>query len=376
MGRRDTRPTRPGRARWPIVAGILAMVMVGVGLRGAFLVPLGAGDDPGQSLGDPSQAGPQGLPLPPSRPGRGPVADAGAVIPTEVRDRDPSWLGSRRNGLDPGRPVLDGQRLRAVRRRPADPPGRGRRLLDGPDARHQRPVRPVRPATGYVTVAERKPDPKDFPGVPPEDSCPARWSSRRPTARPARRHSAGGAMSPGPTGAPRGAGQRLDGPRGPPGRPGRLGRRRRLRAVGRQAAADRGGVGVRRPGRADAASPTPGATSSGPSGGGWRTPGRGGSPTRTATRTASPRTSPGRLLPAQRLRPATTWRATSGSGAPTGIGPTTYAPQPPSQPDRPRRQLRPRRAGRAQAGPARRVVPVHATSIARVTCPAAGARGP
>ena len=56
-------------------------------------------------------------------------------------------------------------------------------------------------ATGYVTVAERKPDVKDFPDAPPRSSSRARWSSLR---RPVRSRSmirwSGGGMSPVPTG--------------------------------------------------------------------------------------------------------------------------------------------------------------------------------
>ena len=57
-------------------------------------------------------------------------------------------------------------------------------------------------ATGYVTVAERKPDPQGLPRrTRRRSSSPARWSSRR---RPARSRSrirwSGGDTSPGPTG--------------------------------------------------------------------------------------------------------------------------------------------------------------------------------
>ena len=37
--------------------------------------------------------------------------------------------------------------------------------------------------TGYVTVAERKPDPKDYPGAPPSCWCRARSYSRHPASR-------------------------------------------------------------------------------------------------------------------------------------------------------------------------------------------------
>ena len=127
----------------------------------------------------------------------------------------------------------------------------------------------------------------------------------------------------------------------------------RLREVGRQAAADRGRVGVRRPRRPDGKKYAWGDELQARRPGGWPTPGRATSRTRTPARTASPGPRPcGRSRPTATA--CTTWRATSGSGAPTGIGPT---PTPGCRvrrrrPTTPRaaQQLRP---GRALAGQAR-----------------------
>ncbi len=51
----------------------------------------------------------------------------------------------------------------------ADPSRVRRWLLDGQDRRHQRGIRKFVKATGYVTVAERKPRRRRFPGAPPEN---------------------------------------------------------------------------------------------------------------------------------------------------------------------------------------------------------------
>ena len=46
------------------------------------------------------------------------------------------------------------------------------RLLDWIARKSRMKSLPFRQATGYVTVAERQPDPKDFPGAPPENLVP------------------------------------------------------------------------------------------------------------------------------------------------------------------------------------------------------------
>ena len=72
----------------------------------------------------------------------------------------PARARPRGDGLDSPGPVLDGERLRAVRRRAADPCRRARRLLDGQDAGDERAVRPVRPRDGvrHGRRAEARPE--------------------------------------------------------------------------------------------------------------------------------------------------------------------------------------------------------------------------
>ena len=88
--------------------------------------------------------------------------------------------GARRHGLDSRRRVLHGRRGSArqgrERRRhagdrgfPADPSRGGGRLLDGHDRSHERQFAEFVKATGYVTVAERKPTAEEFPDAPPEN---------------------------------------------------------------------------------------------------------------------------------------------------------------------------------------------------------------
>jgi len=110
-------------------------------------------------------------------------------------------------------------------------------------------------ATGYVTVAEKRPTKEEFPTAP-EENLVAGSVVFTPTPGPvaldnhfrvelrARRNWR----------HPNRSGKRPQGPRGLSGCPHRLRRRRGLRPMGRQAPADRGGVRVRRarrPGRQD-----------------------------------------------------------------------------------------------------------------------------
>ena len=106
-------------------------------------------------------------------------------------------------------------------------------------------------ATGHVTVAERPPDPGDFPGADPPTWCPGRWSSAAPAGRcPWTTGPAGGAGSRAPTGGTRRAPARtLHGRDLHPVVHVGLRGRRRLRRLGGPAAAHRGRVGARRPRR-------------------------------------------------------------------------------------------------------------------------------
>ena len=112
--------------------------------------------------------------------------------------------------------------------------------------------------------------------------------------------------------APGGARSLARRPRRPSGRPRRLRGRRGLRRLGRTGAAHRGASGSSPPAAGSTARSTPGATT--PSAAAQRLANywHGDFPWRAGARLRPHQ--PGRRLPAQRLRAATTWPATSGSG--------------------------------------------------------------
>ena len=138
-------------------------------------------------------------------------------------------------------------------------------------------------ATGYVTVAERSPDPAGYPDADPALLVPGSLVFRKTsrTRRPQRRQQLVGLRARGKLAPPRGPWQQP----GRTGAPPRLARRprgrRSLRRVGREGVADRGRVGVRRTRRARGRRPTPGATSSRPEGKTMANTWQGGSPGRT-----------------------------------------------------------------------------------------------
>ena len=81
--------------------------------------------------------------------------------------------GAGRNGLDSRWSFFDGQRLRALHHaRPIHPVELDGFWMDRTPVTNEQFKRFVR-ATGYITVAERKPDAKDFPGVPADRLFPA-----------------------------------------------------------------------------------------------------------------------------------------------------------------------------------------------------------
>ena len=198
----------------------------------------------------------------------------------EARRRE--WSGSREASsrwAQQNPPDMNVVGMQATDRLAADPPRLRRRLLDGHDRGHERrSSRSSSKATGYVTVAERKPR--------------AGGLSRRAAGESGRRlgrlHAAGS----------RRAAERLicSGGRyvqgrelAPSARPEQRSSKgkdnypvvhvayddaRGLREMGGQAAADRSRVGVRRARRPERASRSSGATSSGPTASGWRTPTR------------------------------------------------------------------------------------------------------
>ena len=160
-----------------------------------------------------------------------------------------------RDGLDPRGNVLDGCGRRIDARRQAGPRSDRRRVLDGSDRGDQSPVRASsspRPVTSPSPNAS--PIPRTFPTRLRRSSSLARSSSHRrpgevsldePPVLVALRARSQLAASRGAREHDRGQG-RLS------GRPGLLGRRGRVCPVGRQAAADRGRMGIRRAGPEDA----------------------------------------------------------------------------------------------------------------------------
>ena len=145
-------------------------------------------------------------------------------------------------------------------------------------------------ATAYVTVAERPLDPALYPGARPEMLGPGSLVFRM-TDGPvdtSRLPQLVGLDAGCVLAAPGGTRQRHRGPRGPPGRPGRLRGRRGLRHLGRQGAADRGRVGVRRARRARRRGVRLGRRADARAARTWPTPGRARFPGGTSRRMASP----------------------------------------------------------------------------------------
>jgi len=94
-------------------------------------------------------------------------------------------------------------------------------------------------ATGYVTTAEKAPDPAMYPGADPAMLVPGSITFAKPNA-----------PVPGcPVAPPLGAGQQPGRQGGPPGHPGHLRGRRRLRPLGQEGTADRSAVGASWTGR-------------------------------------------------------------------------------------------------------------------------------
>ena len=229
-------------------------------------------------------------------------------------------------------------------------------------------------ATGYVTVAERKPDSKDFPGVPEEKLVPGSLVFTPPRKAVALSdHRQWWRFVPGACwNHPEGPSSDLQGCAQASRGACLLGRCHRLCEVGRQTLADRGRMGIRRPWQADA-----NALRLGP-----RVPARrsihgqhlaGPIPLRKQSRGwlgAQP-------LPSAVFHPTasacTTWRATSGSGVATGIVPTITREARGAIPRGPRTATIPK--SRACPSACNAAAPSSAaTSIARATCRAVAAR--
>ena len=131
--------------------------------------------------------------------------------------------------------------------------------------------------TGYVTVAERPLDPKDYPDADPELLVPGSLVFRK-TAGPVPLDDNRNWWEYVPGASLEAAGRAGDDdqrPRPAPSRAGRLRGRGGLRNLGRQGAPHRGRVGVRGPRRRSTAPRSPGATSTFPAASRPRTPGKG-----------------------------------------------------------------------------------------------------
>ena len=188
MGRRkrkEAAPPLPRSRRWPMVMATVAALAIGAVIYFGMVrgqASVASRPPSGPSLSDVS-SGDRDRPEvasenPAPSPGRLPdpasarVPGAGEVEPTVIREVAPpapapegmAWIppGRFSMGSDYG-PFGDARPIHAVE-------------LDGfwmdkTPATNEQFARFVR-ETGYVTVAERKPDPKDFPGVPPEALVP------------------------------------------------------------------------------------------------------------------------------------------------------------------------------------------------------------
>ena len=184
-------------------------------------------------------------------------------------------------------------------------------------------------ATGYVTLAEKPANADDYPGAQPEMLAPSSVVFRKAAGPVDLRNPynwwtyvAGRRLA--PSARP---GQLAPRALGPSGRARRVRGRRGVREVGRQGAADRSRVGVRRARRARRRRVLLGRRAHARRQAAWRTPGRASSRGRTCSRTAS--SGPRRSARSRRTATAsTTWPATSGNGPPTGTRSTRKIEQP------------------------------------------------
>jgi formylglycine-generating enzyme required for sulfatase activity len=169
MGRRIDKTRKPVPVRWPVVAGILAVLMVGIGLK-TLSSALREAETPPADL--PANLHEPELPEPvPTRmpdPALARVKDAGEVVPTRITDPTPP--GPAPEGMawiPPGRFAMGSDYEPFNDARPIHPVDLDGFWIDQTPVTNAQFARFAQ-ATGYVTVAERKPDPRDFPGAPPE----------------------------------------------------------------------------------------------------------------------------------------------------------------------------------------------------------------
>ena len=194
MGRRTKikTPPAPRSPRRPLAVASAAALLAVVVLYAAVRQKGGAAteaDGPGSSAGEPSAIDAthprMGDPAP--APGRLPdpatarVADAGTIAPTVVRDEGPP--GPTPEGMvwiPPGQFAMGSDYEPFGDARPIHAVELDGFFIDGTTVTNEQFARFVR-ETGYVTAAERTPDPRDFPGVPPEAVVPGSIVFRPPS---------------------------------------------------------------------------------------------------------------------------------------------------------------------------------------------------
>ena len=250
------------------------------------------------------------------------------------------------------------------------PTGSGGRLLDGRDGRHQRPVPQFVEATGYVTTAEKKPDWEEIkkqvpPGTPkpPEDKLVAGSLVFTPPDQPVPLDdvSQWWEWTPGADWRhPEGPGSSIDGKDDHPVVHVSWDDAAAYCQVGRQAAADRGRVGVRRPRRAggqEVRLGRRGPSDDHPQCNIWQ----GHFPDNNTAKDGYARTSPVKAFPPNGYglydMAGNVWQWCADWYRPDAYrrdGDQAVA----GQPAGPRRQLRPRRAVHPQASHPRRLVPL------------------